>query len=124
MKKLLIILLFPLFSFSQEDTCFTKQEILDISYTLDSLYELDDINKKIIAEQTLLIQDLKHYIKLDSLQIDYQKHQTELLQKNIDLYVQREKYIKPKWYDNKALWFTGGILTTMITTKVVIELVK
>lgn len=128
MKRLLIVLLFPFVAFSQNtvtpDTCFTEQEVLDISFTLDSLYELDDINKKIITEQEYLIKDLKHLTILDSAEIHHYKRQVDALNKNIDLYIQREKYIKPKWYDNKAIWFGGGILSTILTAKLIVEVVK
>lgn len=117
MKKLLIILCFlPLFSYGQEktDTCFTTQQILDISFTLDSLYVVCDINDKLIEEQRALISDQKHLINLDSLQINYLTTQSKLLKTNIDLYVEREKRLQPRWYDNKAIWFTGGILSTIL----------
>jgi hypothetical protein len=53
MKQLLVILLFPLYAFTQTipDTCFTEQQILDISFTLDSLTELNDINDQIISDK-------------------------------------------------------------------------
>jgi hypothetical protein len=126
MKQLLIILCFPFFAFTQElpDTCFTAEQIQDISFTLDSLYALDDINKEIIKEQDLLISQLTHIIRLDSIEINYRRQQNELLQRNIDLYVDREKYIKPKWFDHKAIWFGAGIVTTAITTKLAIEIIK
>lgn len=126
MKRLLIILCFPLWSFAQElpDTCFTAEQIQDISFTLDSLYQIDDINKEIIKEQEAVIAGLMNVIRLDSIEINYRQQQTKLLQRNIDLYVEREKYIKPKWYDHKAIWFGAGILTTVVTTKLVIELIK
>ena len=40
MKQLIVILLFPIIGFSQtaSDTCFTEQEVHDISETLDELY--------------------------------------------------------------------------------------
>lgn len=126
MKKLLVILLFPLTLFSQElpDTCFTPEQIQDISFTLDSLYEVDEINKQIIAEQEIVIRELKNVIRLDSTEINYRQQQAVLLQRNIDLYIEREKYIKPKWYDHKAIWFGAGVLTSIITTKIAIEIVK
>jgi hypothetical protein len=117
MKKLLIILCFlPLFSYGQEktDTCFTTQQILDISFTLDSLYAVCDINDQLIDEQRALISDQKHLINLDSLQINYLTTQSKLLKTNIDLYVEREKRLQPRWYDNKAIWFGGGILSTIL----------
>jgi len=124
MKRLLVILLFPVITWSQTDTCFTPQEILDISFTLDSLTELNNINDKIIREQEYVIKDLRHLLYLDSAEISYYKRQIDALNKNIDLYIQREKYIKPKWYDNKTIWFASGIVSTILTAKLIVEVVK
>ena len=124
MKRLLVILLFPVIVFSQSDTCFTTQEVLDISFTLDSLTELTDINQQIIQEQSYLITDLKHYIALDSVEINFYKRQVDALNKNVDLYIEREKFIKPKWYDNKTIWFASGIVSTILTAKLIVEVVK
>ena len=61
--------------------------------------------KEIEANLNLQIQD---YIKNDSLNIslisDY-KNQLQWKEEMIDL-------VKPKWYDNKYLWFFGGIIIT------------
>ena len=121
MKKFLIILclLVPAISFSQKakgkvvpDTCFTQQEIKDISFTIDSLFAVCDINDELIPEYKSLIEKQKEMIKLDSTQIAYQKQQTSLLQENINLYVEKER-ITNKWYNNKYLWlgmgFVGGV---------------
>ena len=124
MKRLLVILLFPVIVFSQSDTCFTTQEVLDISFTLDSLTELTDINQQIIQEQSYLITDLKHYIALDSVEINFYKRQVDALNKNVELYIEREKFIKPKWYDNKTIWFASGIVSTILTAKLIVEVVK
>ena len=125
MKKLLIVLLFPLSTYSQiADTCFTEQQVLDISFTLDSLTELNDINEQIISEQKHLLDKQDKLIELDSMQIAYREQQLDLLQKNIDLYVEREKRLQPKWYDHKALWFSGGILTTLFTGVIITEYFK
>ena len=125
MKKLLIVLLFPVSAYSQiADTCFTEQQVLDISFTLDSLTELNDINEQIISEQKHLLDKQGKLIELDSMQIAYREQQLDLLQKNIDLYVEREKRLQPKWYDHKALWFSGGILTTLFTGVIITEYFK
>ena len=119
MKKFIIILclLVPAVSFSQKaktvpDTCFTQQEIKDISFTLDSLFAVCDINDELIPEYKSLIEKQKEMIKLDSMQIEYQKQQTVLLRENINLYVEKER-ITNKWYNNKYLWlgmgFVGGV---------------
>jgi len=133
MKLILtLMLLIPVLSISQKvskpkskpDTCFTQQQILDISFTLDSLYKVVDLQEQTIKQQDLLILDRKQLNKLDSLHIRYQQIQIDALHKNIDIYVEREKILKPKWYDNKLIYFTGGILTTMLTSKLIIDVIK
>ena len=115
MKQLLVILLFPIFAFTQTkpDTCFTQQEIVDISYTLDSLFALDSINTALIDKYVTLSKQQTELIKLDSLQIRYKDQQIALLQENVELYIRRERYLKPKWYEAKGLWFGMGIFTTL-----------
>jgi len=115
MKQLLVILLFPIFAFTQTkpDTCFTQQEIVDISYTLDSLFALDSINTALINKYVILSKQQDELIKLDSLQIRYKDQQIVLLQENVELYIRRERYLKPKWYEAKGLWFGMGIFTTL-----------
>ena len=126
MKTLLIILLFPFYMFSQTipDTCFTEQELNDISNTLDSLWRVDEINNNIISKQKSIIKKQESVLYLDSVQIVLQKQQVALLQKNIDLYVEREKRLQPKWYDNKNIWFGLGIFTTLGSGILINEILK
>lgn len=126
MKTLLVILLFPLYIFSQSvsDTCFTEQELNDISNTLDSLWQVDEINTEIISKQQLIIKKQQSVMYLDSVQITLQKQQVALLQKNIDLYVEREKRLQPKWYDSKNIWFGLGIFTTLGSGILINEILK
>tara|TARA_R100000479_G_scaffold110191_1_gene55405 strand:+ start:74 stop:400 length:327 start_codon:yes stop_codon:yes gene_type:complete len=106
------------------DTCFTSEEIIDISETLDSLYYLDSINNEIISQQETLISELETVIRLDSIELIYTDKKVSLLNDNINLYIEREKYLKPKWYDNKVIWFGTGILTAVLTGKMIVEVVQ
>ena len=121
MKQLLLILLFPIVCFSQQtpDTCFTEQQVLDISFTLDSLQKVIDISDDIILKQEFLIDKQSKLIELDSIQLAYKTQQIDLLQKNVNLYVEREKRLQPKWYDNKTIWFGAGILTSLLVFQLV-----
>ena len=124
-KYFIIILLWPLFLFGQmPDTCFTENEIIEISETLDSLYYLDSINNEIISQQETLISELETIANLDSIELLYTNKKIELLNNNIELYIQREKYLKPKWYDNKVIWFASGIITAVATGKMAVEVLK
>lgn len=126
MKQLLIILAFPFISYTQvmPDTCFTEDEIHGISETLDSLFYRDSINELIILEQDSIINYLETVIKLDSVELQIQTMQMDLLKSNIDLYIEREKLLKPKWYRHPAIWFVGGIVTTVLTGKLVATLIN
>jgi hypothetical protein len=126
MKRLLVILLFPIFAFTQTkpDTCFTQQEIVDISYTLDSLFALDSINNALINKYVTLSKQQDELIKLDSLQIRYKDQQIALLQENVELYIRRERYLKPKWYEAKGLWFGLGIFTSLGSGILINQLLK
>lgn len=126
MKYFFIILyLWPALIFSQlADTCFTSNQIIEISNTLDSLYYLDSINNEIILDQEVLINDLEKIIKLDSIENLYLDKKNLFLEDNINLYIEREKLLKPKWYDNKIIWFSTGIVTTLLTGKLIVEVVQ
>jgi hypothetical protein len=129
MKKLLIILLFPLISFTQTkkqlpDTCFTQQELADISFVLDSLWTADDINNNLIKSYDTAFRTQSTLIKLDSVQLQYKNNQIKLLQENIDLYVSREKLLQPKWYDKKGLWYGAGFLSALGTGILINQLIK
>ena len=126
MKQLILILLFPIVGFSQTvvDTCFTEQQIHDISETLDDLYYKDSVNTQLINQQTAVINKQDELIKLDSMQLVYKQQQIDLLESNIDLYVEQQKKLQPKWYNNKALWFGAGIITTVLTGKLIVEVIQ
>ena len=109
MFKLLIILLFS-FSFSQEPcegTCFSEEEVLNITNNIKELQF--DVEKYKEIESNLNLQ-IKDYVKNDSLNtslINDYKNQLQWKEEMIDL-------IKPKWYDNKYLWYTYGIASAII----------
>jgi len=120
MKILLVTLLFPFFVNSQTpDTCFTAEQIQDISYTLDSLYMLDSINNSIILHQTKLIAQQDQLIALDSLQLAYKTKQVMLLQDTVTLYESRENQFKPKWYDAKSIWYGLGLATSILIFQII-----
>ena len=107
MYKLLFILLMS-FTFTQEPcngTCFSQEEVVNITNNIKELQF--DVEKYKEIEVNLNLQ-IKDYMKNDSLNVslinDY-KNQLQWKEEMIDL-------IKRKWYDNKYLWFFGGIIIT------------
>ena len=108
MNKLLLILLIFSFLMPQEPcngTCYTEEEEINIENHITDL----ETKLKVSDEKILLLNGLITDYKLnDSLNVslinDY-KQQLIFKEEMIDL-------VKPKWYDNKYLWFFGGVILT------------
>jgi len=107
MYKFLLILLLS-FSFTQEPcegTCFSEEEVVNITNNIKELQF--DLEKSVEIEANLNLQ-INSYIeqeKLNQSLIGDYKKQLEFKEDMIDL-------VKPKWYDNKYLWFFGGMIIT------------
>lgn len=123
MRYLLLIL--SLFTASivhaQTDSIkFSTYEVKQIDRMIDSLEF--EVQKQIELNKQIQLQSLEYeyQLKLDSLEIGMIQAQNLILRDNIDLYIQREKSLQPKWYDNKTIWFVGGIITTVATGKLIV----
>ncbi len=107
MKLLLVILTMSLI-FSQEPcegTCLSEEETMNLFNNIQECeFELEkskEINENLNSQ-------IYMYIQSDSLyqsQIEDYKRQLELKEQMIDL-------VKPKWYENKWLWFGMGVAFT------------
>ena len=129
MKKLIIILMFPVIAFSQKgkakpDTCFTQSELADISFVLDSLWTADDINNELIVKYRSLVKQQDSIATLDSMHIGEQDTEIKLLKSNIDLYKQQIELMQPKWSDKKSLWFGFGFISALGSGILINQLVK
>jgi len=108
MKFILVFTLLFSILFTQEPcdgTCLSVEEAQNITNNIKELqFDLD--NQLKINEN--LNSQIYMYIQNDSLNVslinDY-KQQLVWKEEMIDL-------VKPKWYDNKYLWFFGGIIIT------------
>ena len=126
MYKILLILLFISFIVPQEPcegTCLSEEQTVNITNSLKELEFKDSTN-------TIIISNLNDQIKLymeqhanDSLLISLNERKSILLNDKIKLYDELIKEVAPKWYENKWLWFTLGVITTAGSVKLVGELV-
>jgi len=107
MYKLFFILLMS-FTFTQElceGTCFSEEEVLNITNNIKELqFDLDKSNE-ININLNSQIQSYIEQEKLNESLINDYKKQLQFKEEIIDL-------VRPKWYDNKYLWFFGGIIIT------------
>jgi len=116
MKRFIYCLLISMtFLMSQEPcegTCLSEEETINITNSLKEFEFKDSTNTTIISN---LNDQIKLYMKQhanDSLLVDLNKQKSFLLNERILLYNELIKEVKPKWYENKWLWFTIGIFTT------------
>ena len=105
--KLLLILLLS-FSFTQdicEGTCFSEEEVINMTNNIKELQF-----KREVCESAYL--NLESQIKdYDKLTMDYEES-VRLCEVQIKIKEDMIKTIKPKWYENKYLWFFGGVFFT------------
>tara|TARA_R110002020_G_scaffold72639_3_gene186804 strand:+ start:1436 stop:1777 length:342 start_codon:yes stop_codon:yes gene_type:complete len=106
-----------------EGTCLSDEQTINITNSLKELEHKDSTN-------TLIISNLNDQIKLymeqhanDSLLIDLNIQKSKLLDGRIKLYDDLVKEIKPKWYENKWIWFGLGVVFTAGSVKLAGELV-
>tara|TARA_R110000824_G_scaffold32992_2_gene106243 strand:- start:259 stop:621 length:363 start_codon:yes stop_codon:yes gene_type:complete len=119
MNKLLSILLMLSFTFTQEPcegTCLSEEETINLTEKIEKMdFDLDKslkINKN-------LEEQLNIYISKDSLNLS----QIEDYMRLIKLKDEMIKVVKPKWYENKWLWFGLGVVCTTGSVKLASDLV-
>ena len=107
MYRLLLILLMS-FTFTQdicEGTCFSEEEVQNM---FNNIKELQfDLEKSIEIRENLKFQ----IEDCDQIIMDYDEGM-RLCERQIKIKEDMIKTIKPKWYENKYLWFFGGVIFT------------
>ena len=114
MYRLLLILLMCSFSFSEEidpnvvpceGTCFSAEEVQNM---FSNIKALEFKRETCESAYTNLESQIKDY---DKLTMDYEES-VRLCEVQIKIKEDMIKTIKPKWHDNKYLWFFGGGVLT------------
>ena len=114
MYRLLLILLMCSFSFSEEldpnvvpceGTCFSAEEVQNMFSNIKALEFKREVCESAYAN---LESQIKDY---DKLTMDYEES-VKLCEVQIKIKEDMIKTIKPKWYENKYLWFFGGVFFT------------
>ena len=114
MYRLLLILLMCSLSFSEEldpnvvpceGTCFSEEEVQNM---YDNIKALEFKRETCESAYINLESQIKDY---DKLTMDYEES-VKLYEEQIKIKDEMIKTIKPKWYENKYLWFFGGVIFT------------
>ena len=107
MKLFLVLLLTFSLILPQQTYEFTEEEVKSLYASIKTLENADSTNQKIIENLNEQIYMYIHQTEIDSQIITNYIEQLKLKEDLI-------KEIKPKWHENKYLWFSMGILSTLI----------
>ena len=107
LKLFLVLLLTCSFLFPQKTYTFTEEEVKSLYASIFQLEYADSLNQKIIENLNEQIYMYIQQTEIDSTIIENYKEQLALQEEMI-------KTIKPKWYDNKYLWYSMGIASMII----------
>lgn len=100
-KKLFILLLIFSFVFSQKVYTFTEDEVKSLFSSIKELERQDSLNNLLIINYKQQLDDTEKLNTNNELIIQQLENQLQLKDDLI-------KVIKPKWYENKYLWFGCG----------------
>ena len=109
--KYISLILFLGILFGQDKTfTFTEKEILGFTNEIKRLEVKDSLNTILISDLEKINVKLEDNAKTDSTLISFKDLQIGLLNEEIELYKRKVKLVKPKWYQNKWLYFGYGAL--------------
>ena len=106
-NKFISILLVIGLLFPQKTYEFTEEEVKSLYNSIQELENADSTNQKIIKNLNEQIYIYIQQTEIDSTIIENYKEQLELKEDLI-------KELKPKWYDNKYLWYSMGIASMIV----------
>ena len=104
----ILLLLVPLFA----QQTFSNEEVLGIANQIKELQYSDSVKTLQIENLEKQIVGYKKQANIDSLLLQHKDFQIGLLDERCKLYEKQVKLVKPKWYDNKYLWFGLGVVFT------------
>lgn len=123
MKKFILFLAIALISLitsAQNDSViFSTEQVLRISNKIIELERKDSLNNILIQELDYQTEQLYDIVKRDSLILVFKNEELMLRKTQIDLYVDLYKTSKPKWHENKFIWFGLGMATVITSSWVV-----
>ena len=121
-----ILLLGTLFSQEVNETktyTFTEEEVLGFTNTIKELELKDSLNVSLVDDLESQIKLFEENSVVDSMLIANKTLQINLLKDTNKLLEQKVKLVQPKWYENKWLYFTYGVVLTATSVKLAGQIV-
>ena len=127
MRYLIYILLIGSL-FGQEVTetktyTFTEEEVLGFTNTIKELELKDSLNVSLVDDLESQLKLFEENSVIDSMLIANKTMQLNLLKDTNKLLEQKVKLVRPKWYENKWLYFTYGVVLTATSVKLAGQIV-
>ena len=118
MRYFIYILLFVsvLFGQTEEETItLPKSDIIEWANRLQGFEKADSLSQVAISDLESVVFKLEQNAYMDSLIIEKRELQISLLKETNELYKDKVKLVKPKWHENKWLWFVYGVGATAVS---------
>ena len=118
MRYIIYILLFVgvLFGQTEEKTItLPESDVIEWANKLQGFEKADSLSQIAISDLEKSIILLEENAYMDSLIIQKRELQISLLKETNELMEKKVKLVKPKWHENKWLWFCYGVGATAIS---------
>ena len=110
MNKFIILSVCLSLLFSQNTL--TDEEIVNIANKITELETTDKLKSDQIFKLEQLLLKYKEQSKIDSSLILSYEQKISIIKDQNKMLEEQVKLIKPKWYENKYLWFGFGVIFT------------
>ncbi len=102
---------------------FTEEEVLAFTNEIKELQLKDSLNVSLVMDLESQIKLFEETSVIDSMLIANKTTQLNLLKDTNKLLEQKVKLVQPKWYENKWLYFTYGVVLTATSVKLAGQIV-
>jgi len=101
----------------------TEEQVLGFTNTIKELELKDSLNVSLVSDYEAMVKRLEATAAIDSMLIANKTTQLTLLKDTNKLLEQKVKLVRPKWYENKWLYFTFGVALTATSVKLAGQIV-
>ena len=102
---------------------FTEEQVLGFTNAIKELELKDSLNVSLVEDLESQIKLYEETSVIDSMLIANKTTQLNLLKDTNKLLEQKVKLVQPKWYENKWLYFTYGVVLTATSVKLAGQIV-
>jgi hypothetical protein len=120
-----IVFLFSVLLGQTEDTItLPKADVIEWANRLQGFEKADSLSQIAISDLESVVLKLEENAYMDSLIIEKRQLQMLLLKETNELYKDKVKLVKPKWHENKWLWFVYGVSATAVSVNLAGQITK